>query len=740
MIRDLTENYAVLQTGYWRVEIDLSRPRFVSLRCATDGLGGYCQEMLEPGFGAESIAETKQGIIRSRDSIGHGVVRDEWRSLTIQKIRLGDFALVDWKIMLTGDKGEILLVEITREIIRSVELVTDVVFGFQCLREFSFWSRPSLRFNHDPAAGYQTTHSSREEMATRRVIGYHGAHELPEFVVHATPSYPDYVLKLDKGYYHLEQHYARHVTFGLSSSDFSSGPKCLLPGREQWTLELSAMEQGKMAPVTFRSSDDLTNSFVPSFFDGYLLSGVACDHELVGNNPYRHVFAPGCFHFYTRGYLTTDRRHWSETQGDIEARFERQIRRTLSEGRVTKDRVVIMIDSGVWTDACGGATHEYGSPSLDAYFVVGCCYHLLKTGNRQFVCEIYDDLYASLIKLKKLDVDHDGLLENPIPGIPGSPASTYNDCLSIGHKDGYLNAVAHEAFSLFASLSDFIGRHDDANELRQLAVNIAKAYNEQLWDEKAGCYLGWIDVAGGKHNEWYTFINFPAIAAGIASEERARRIMKSFKAHPNHHRIFAAGVNLDPVAGAYSHVKNFGIWLNGGVLLGPAAFELAARAIGLGGEGAWEMMSDLMAQWQKDRLCGTPLFDWVRPLPHLFSERIRYTGKNAYTWIDGKEATGAGTEPYLADGGAILWGLYAGVFGLWPDFQGLTLRPHVPKALADTEIKIRLMGKQLEIKYHGFGDLLERTTVNGRKIDGNRLGWEDIADQSTINIQVKKEL
>ena len=116
MIRDLNKDYAVLQTGYWRIEIDLARPRFVSLRCATDGLGGYCQEMLEPGFGAESVAETKQGMIRSRDSIGHEVVRDEWRSLTIQKISLGGFALLDWKIMLPGDKGEILRVEITREI------------------------------------------------------------------------------------------------------------------------------------------------------------------------------------------------------------------------------------------------------------------------------------------------------------------------------------------------------------------------------------------------------------------------------------------------------------------------------------------------------------------------------------------------------------------------------------------------------------------------------------------------
>ena len=32
MIRDLGEDFAVLQSGYWRVEADLARPRIVSLR------------------------------------------------------------------------------------------------------------------------------------------------------------------------------------------------------------------------------------------------------------------------------------------------------------------------------------------------------------------------------------------------------------------------------------------------------------------------------------------------------------------------------------------------------------------------------------------------------------------------------------------------------------------------------------------------------------------------------------
>jgi len=740
MIRDLSNDYAVLQTGYWRIEIDLAHPRFVSMRSATNGLGSYCQEMLEPGRGGESVSETVTGFFRSRESVGHEVFPDEWRSLNFRGIRLGDFAVMDWKVMLTGESGEILRIEVTREVVRAIELTVDIPFGFHCLREFAFWSHPSLRFGHNPADGYRTNYSSKEEIATRRVIGYHDVSNLSEFFIHSSPSYSDLSMKLSAGYHHLEQHYGRYVIFGISSRDFSPGHLRLPAGKESWVLELKSIPQGTVTPVTFCSKNVLANRFVPAFFDGYLLSAIACDHEMFGNNPYRHAYAPGAMDFLLKGYLITDRRSSSETQGDMEERWRHHIRRTLTEGRFSKERLIILLDSGVWQDACGSAGHKYGAYSLNTLFVSACCYHLLKTGDMKFAREIYDDLEALLKSLEKLDVDSDGLLENPIPGTLGSPASGYNDNLGIGHKDGYLNAVAHEAYSLFASLSEHIGKNDKAIQYRELARRIADAYNDQLWNEEAGRYVGWIDVEGKSHDCWYTFINFPAISTGIASIERARRIMESFVAHPNHHQIFAGGVNLDPIQdGTLSESSGeFGLWLNGGVLLGPAAHELFARAVGLGGEGAWVMFYDLMKQWEKDNLSGTPLFDWVRPFLHIFSERLRYTGKNAYTWIDGKGAMGAGTEPYLSDGGAILWALYMGVIGIRPDFQGITFVPHLPKALSDVEIVIRLMGRKLTVRTKGHGDSLASLAINGKKVSGNRLIWKSIQEEAIINVEITK--
>ena len=140
--------------------------------------------MFEPGLGGESIAETQNGIIRSRQSASHKVITNEDSNvLYIQGIQLGDFAQIDWKITMPGESGDVLRIEVTREFTKETELITDIPFGFQCQREFAFWSRPSLRFNHNPADGYLLDYAPYEEKKKRRVIGYHSPEEMPKFFI-----------------------------------------------------------------------------------------------------------------------------------------------------------------------------------------------------------------------------------------------------------------------------------------------------------------------------------------------------------------------------------------------------------------------------------------------------------------------------------------------------------------------------------------------------------------------------
>jgi hypothetical protein len=742
--RDIDNECAILRSGHWHVAVDLVRPRITELAADPGGIGQYLPNMLEPGFGGEVYIETADATVRSRDSNGHSAEISDAGAVIIRGIALGSLASADLSIEMTGELGETLRLTVQRTLHEPLEALTDVPFGFQCRREFAFWSRPSRHFGHDPKSGYGTHDSPSEEITSRRVIGWHSPEDIPEFLIHGSPVFCDLAMSVDGGVHHLEMHYGRHVVFGVSSRDFSGETRCVPAGKQTFVVELRPVAQGERAPVSFASRNGRLNRFVPAFFDAYLLSGIACDHEYFGNNAYRHAYCPGAVHHMTRGYLVTDRPNWSESHGRIEEKWKRHLRRTLSEGMVAPGRPVILMDSGLWRDSCGGANHETGTVALSACFVLSALHVLLKCGDVAFAEELFPKLKPIMEEVRSADSDGDGLLESASPGTPGSASSGYNDCLSMGHKDGYLNAMAYEAFTLFAGLAEWLGKDDYARQCREVGSAIARAFNTQLWDDEKGRYVGWIDAEGGAHDAWYTIVNFPAVTVGLASPARAQRIMQSFVSHPNHHRIFAGGVHLDPIKdGTFLHPSlPFGIWLNGGVLLGPAAFELFARAVGLGGESAWDMLSDVIGQWETDRLAREPaLVDWARgraSRPAL-PVRLRYTGGNAYTWVDGPAATPAGTETYLSDGGAMLWALYCGMLGLRTDFQRLTIEPHIPRALADADVSIRMMGRQIRVRYQGHGDNLVGLRYNGKSIHGNSLLWSEIKDGDMFDCECSRE-
>ena len=85
-----------------------------------------------------------------------------------------------------------------------------------------------------------------------------------------------------------------------------------------------------------------------------------------------------------------------------------------------------------------------------------------------------------------------------------------------------------------------------------------------------------------------------------------------------------------------------------------------------------------------------------------------------------------------------MWALYTGILGIRPDFQGITFVPHLPKALADIEVVIRLMGRKLTVRAKGHGDSLKSLTLDEKQITGNRLTWENMQDGCIIVVGVDK--
>ena len=136
--------------------------------------------------------------------------------------------------------------------------------------------------------------------------------------------YPDLVQGISSGFHHVEQNYASAVRFGVSSRRFTGDPKVLKPDEETWTITLKPLAQGTLAPIDFRSPDKYLNRDISAIFDSLLLTSISWDHTFFGNNPYRHASATFAIHFPMRGFMITDKRSWSETQGDLDDRWNNQ--------------------------------------------------------------------------------------------------------------------------------------------------------------------------------------------------------------------------------------------------------------------------------------------------------------------------------------------------------------------------------------------------------------------------------
>lgn len=70
-------------------------------------------------------------------------------------------------------------------------------------------------------------------------------------------------------------------------------------------------------------------------------------------------------------------------------------------------------------------------------------------------------------------------------------------------------------------------KHD---EFAALADRAVVAYNERFWDEALGAYSDWIDVTERRRSYLFTWHNFVAIEAGIASPQQAAQIMRAVDA------------------------------------------------------------------------------------------------------------------------------------------------------------------------------------------------------------------
>lgn len=277
-----------------------------------------------------------------------------------------------------------------------------------------------------------------------------------------------------------------------------------------------------------------------------------------------------------------------------------------------------------------------------------------------------------------------------------TPAHWYYDAMLSSGVTTYHNAFLYRALVDLAGLESAAGNATEAAAWQAEADALKDAINRVLWWEDAPGgprYVDWIQPDGTRVAYGADLCQFPPLAFGIASPERARKLLATIDrriAELERDGGYAGYASLSaywPVpADVNTHPVNqgFGSYMNGGSFLCITYWEIMARCAAGDAEGAWTRL-------------------------RRFAEGSRLTGTHGFignNWVmqDGRIGYGACDEPYLSDMIAVPAALVQGILGIRQTNDGLDVRPVLPAALQRATVEVMHLGSR------------KRVTIDGGKV------------------------
>ena len=342
----------------------------------------------------------------------------------------------------------------------------------------------------------------------------------------------------------------------------------------------------------------------------------------------------------------------------------------------------------------------------NARFILGCWRHACWSRDEAFLRAQADRIRR--VMNYQLTTMHgaDGVAiaaSKDVTGRHKGCGDNYWDILPFGHKDAYMNALYYGSIEAMAELEEMFAKAGitaagetpaprTAEYYRELAPKVKAAYTREFWDDKAGRFIGCVDIDGKRHDYGFTFVNLEAMAYGLASEAQAKRIYdwmehgvtSGGKADTYTRWVFAPRANTihnpmwdekgvnDPNANGvepwwqegwrgtpYSDVQ----CQDGGAILYTSYYDLLARSRLLSPDNAWQRWTEILGRYRNpDRLCGGP---------PLFRGEIPQQANPGAVGLD---------IPFPESGIVPIWFLH-GLAGVQPSPEGLVIAPRLPKAL-----------------------------------------------------------
>ena len=265
------------------------------------------------------------------------------------------------------------------------------------------------------------------------------------------------------------------------------------------------------------------------------------------------------------------------------------------------------------------------------HFILAVYEQVINTGQQTFLERMMPTLDRVAGYLLAMDRDHDGVFEDPNPGLPdgGHHVGNWFDIIEFGHKDGMVNVYAVAALNAMAEMKAYLGDAVGAQRFRDLHARSKAAYNAIFWDDEKGFYMDWIDVreqmptSGRRY--FYTDHNLLAIIYGIADAKQGQRILATLdrryeeicqEFHLHRDDLWATPANMYPVTqmgdlfdnGQLLNQKDYPNYENGGSFFHTTGLEIAARGAAGQAEQAYATFERVMRQgYARNRLWGAAL-------------------------------------------------------------------------------------------------------------------------------------
>ena len=323
------------------------------------------------------------------------------------------------------------------------------------------------------------------------------------------------------------------------------------------------------------------------------------------------------------------------------------LRRTVElymNGGVTPEGVVHY----VWRD---GVTMD-ANPAL----LIGAWGYVEASGDIEWFKKNAERLEYISQYMEKRDVDGDGLIESPASGNRNTRAfgDSAFDCISSGHKNAYVNALAYRAWRGMAQMEERAGRTDKAVHYTALADRLKKVYRDTFYNPETG-WLGWWRSADGElHDFWSDMPTSVAISYGLLTPEDGGAMLDRHWAEleKSGFKMLEIGLplNLRPIPPSlmlqgYGGKKEDGSdtfhkYLNGGACVSNTSFWLLANYISGRKDRADQVLDAMLERQRKgvfpnggafqngiiDRAgAGAEFFDWE-------GNTTGYEGHLVYSW------------------------------------------------------------------------------------------------------------